>query len=221
MKIFLIISCCLAGVSVCEPAFSQAKYFDPVVVQQLVDQNKKTFSGNTEGFNNQVISTAGATKLKQMEDKCKQVFDYLDDKLNQGFIVLADALTAKQIIQTMADIYSYQKIIAVYLVKKPWLAVFYYKDEAQIITEAESLLSLITLCVLTYGQINKMSVEERRIVYTQIQDELSRLRFNSMSMATMFSMASFGDDLKHTPLFQPVFQDKVLVGQVLNDWKNK
>lgn len=220
MKIFLILSFCLAGACFSKGAFSQVKYFNPVVVQQLVDQNKKTFSENTEGFDNQVASTAGVTKLKQMEDKCKQVFDYLDDKLNQGFIALADALTAKQIIQTMADIYSYQKIIGAYLVKKPWLAVFYYKDEAQIITEAESLISLITLCVLTYGQINKMSVEERKIVYTQIQSELSRLKFNSMSMAAMFSMASFGDDLKKASIYQPVFQDKILVGQVIKDWKN-
>lgn len=202
------------------PVLGQKRFFDPTNTQLLVWKNKKDYDDHKEGKKNQEIETIEMTKLKAVGEKCKQVFDYLDDKVSKSFIVIADVYTAKEIAESVKRCFQYQKTILYWVSKNPWLAVVYYKYEAKIINDVKSLVALISMCVVTYGQISKMSVANRRIVYSQIQQEMNRIEFKSMGLASLCQMAAYGENLRSFKVLWPYFNDKEAVERVIKAWKN-
>lgn len=202
------------------PVSGQKRFFDPTNTQLLVWKNKKDYDDNKEGKKNQEVETVSMTKLKSVGEKCKQVFDYLDNKISKAFIVIADVYTAKEIAESIKRCYDYQSKILYWVSKKPWLAVVYYNYEAKIIKDVKSLIALTSLCVITYAQISKMSVANRRIVYAQIEQEMKRIEFKSMGLAALCQMAAYGENLRSFKVLQPYFNDKEAVERVIKAWKN-
>src|SRR5699024_1978458 len=121
--------------------------------------------------------------LKRVGNKCKDVFDKLDNKVKDIYIVVVDVYTASKIANGVVKCFNYQKEILHWVTKKPWLAAIYYDYEAKIIKNAQSLVELCTMCVATYGTISKMSVANRRIVYHKISQEVQKLVVQSSALA--------------------------------------
>src|ERR1035441_1921661 len=155
---------------------AQPNLWDIPTTEALIAHNKTNFSDNKTVNQNQAASTVTVGILKNTKDKCKQLMDSLDRRLNSLYIILADATLAIQIGNIMSDVYRYQSDAFQLVLKYPYAAFLYYNNQQKIIQDAESLFNLVYLVILSYGDIGKMKVSSRKIVYTQIVSEMGYLR---------------------------------------------
>src|ERR1035441_8546552 len=101
---FLIIGAALlAGIR----ANAQPNLWDIPTTEALIAHNKTNFSDNKTVNQNQAASTITVGFLKSTKDKCKQLMDSLDKRLNSLYIILADATLAIQVGNIMSDVYQY------------------------------------------------------------------------------------------------------------------
>jgi len=76
------------------------------------------------------------------------------------------------------------------------------------------------MVVLSYGDIGKMKVSERKIVYTQIVMQLGYLRAKCSALNGQLKMIDFSETYKDSRGFQYIDMDKAKVNQIINDWKH-
>ncbi|HLR36567.1 MAG TPA: hypothetical protein VK084_00870 [Chitinophagaceae bacterium] len=202
-------------------AFGQKRFFDPINTGILVNKAIRNYDYNTEGAKKQTAIAVDMEELKRIGNKCKDVFDKLNNKVKDLYIVVADVYTASKITKGVVKCFTYQKEILHWVTKKPWLAVVYYDYEAKIINNAQSLIELCTMCVATYGTISKMSVANRRIVYARISNEIQKLVVQSGALAGLCEWASKGEALKNAKILRPYFNDKEAVEEIVKEWNQK
>ena len=147
---------------------AQPNIWDIPATEALIAHNKTNFADNKTVKNNQLESTVTVGVLKNTKDKCKRLIDSLDKRLNSLYIILADATLAIQVSQIMKDILEYQSESFQLVLKYPYASFLYYNNQQKIIDDAGSVFNLIYMVILSYGDIGKMKVSERKIVYTQI-----------------------------------------------------
>ncbi len=215
IAISIVAFCLTASVS------AQKKLFDPVNTGMLVNKAIRNYDYNTEGAKKQTAISVDMEELKRVGNKCKDVFDKLDNKVKDIYIVVADVYTASKIMKGVVKCSKYQKEILHWVTKKPWLAVIYYDYEAKIIKNAQSLVELCTMCVATYGTISKMSVANRRIVYHKISHEVQKLAVQSSALAGVCEWASKGEALKNAKILRPYFDDKEAGEEIVKEWNKK
>ena len=201
-------------------AEAQPNIWDIPATEVLIAHNKTNFADNKTVKNNQLKSTVTVGVLKNTKDKCKRLIDSLDKRLNSLYIILADATLAIQVSHIMSDVYEYQSESFQLVLKYPYTSFLYYNNQQKIIDDARSVFSLIYMVVLSYGDIGKMKVSERKIVYTQIIMQLGYLRAKCSVLAHCLKMADFSETYKNSRGWQYVDMDKEKVKQILNDWKH-
>lgn len=201
-------------------AEAQTNIWDIPATEALISHNKTNFSDNKTAKENQLKSTVTVGVLKNTKDKCKQLIDSLDKRLNSLYIILADATLAIQVSKILADIYEYQAESFQLILKYPYSAFLYYNNQQKIIKDAESLLSLIYMVVLSYGDIGKMKVSERKIVYTHIIMEMGYLRAKCSALDGQLRMIDFSETYKNSKGWNYINMDKNKVDEILNDWKH-
>ncbi len=204
--------------------FSQVKaqpnIWDIPATEALIAQNKTNFDDNKTVKNNQLESTVTVSVLKNTKDKCKRLIDSLDKRLNSLYIILADATLAIQVSQIMKDIFEYQAESFQLVLKYPYASFLYYNNQQKIIDDAGSVVNLIYMVILSYGDIGKMKVSERKIVYTQIIMQLGYLRAKCGALYGQLKMIDFSETFKNSRGFHYIDMDKAKVNQIINDWKH-
>jgi hypothetical protein len=199
---------------------AQPNIWDIPATEALISHNKTNFSDNKTVNENQAASTVTVGVLKSTKDKCKQLIDSLDKRLNSLYIILADAILAIQVSNIMSDIYQYQSDAFQLVLKYPYAAFLYYDNQQKIIEDAKSIFNLIYMVVLSYGDIGKMKVAERKIVYTQIISQLGYLRAKCSALVGQLQMIDFSEKYKNSNGWNYIDMDKDKVNQILNDWKH-
>ena len=204
--------------------FSQVKaqpnIWDIPATEALIAHNKTNFDDNKTVKNNQLESTVTVGVLKNTKDKCKRLIDSLDKRLNSLYIILADATLAIQVSQIMKDIFEYQAESFQLVLKYPYASFLYYNNQQKIIDDAGSVVNLIYMVILSYGDIGKMKVSERKIVYTQIIMQLAYLKAKCNALNGQLKMIDFSETYKNSRGFQYIDMDKAKVNQIINDWKH-
>lgn len=199
---------------------AQTNIWDIPATEALISHNKTNFSDNKTVNQNQAASTVTVSVLKRTKDKSKQLMDSLDKRLNSLYIILADATLAIQVANIMSDIYEYQSDAFQLVLKYPFAAFLYYNNQQGIINDAKSIFNLIYMVVLSYGDIGKMKVSERKIVYTQIIMQIGYLRAKCSALVGQLQMIDFSEKYKNSNGSNYIDMDKVKANQVLNDWKH-
>ena len=204
--------------------FSQVKaqpnIWDIPATEALISHNKTNFSDNKTVKENQVKSTVTVGFLKETKDKCKQLIDSLDKRLNSLYIILADATLAIQVGNIMSDVYQYQSDAFQLVLKYPYAAFLYYNNQQKIIKDVENLFNLIYMVVLSYGDIGKMKVSERKIVYTHIIMQMGYLRAKCSALYGQLQMIDFSETYKNSRGWNYINVDKDKVNEILNSWKH-
>lgn len=201
-------------------AKAQPNIWDIPATEALISHNKTNFADNKTAKENQLKSTVTVGVLKRTKDKCKQLIDSLDKRMNSLYIILADATLAIQVSKILADIYEYQSESFQLILKHPYAAFLYYNNQQKIIKDAESLLSLIYMVVLSYGDIGKMKVSERKIVYTHIIMQMGYLRAKCNALDGQLKMIDFSETYKSSRGWNYINMDKSKVDEILNNWKH-
>jgi len=199
---------------------AQPNIWDIPATEALIAHNKTNFSDNKTVKNNQLKSTVTVGVLKNAKDKCKRLMDSLDKRLNSLYIILADATLAVQVSQIMKDIFEYQAESFQLVFKYPYASFLYYNNQQKIIDDARSVFNLIYMVILSYGDIGKMKVSERKIVYTQIVMQLGYLRAKFSALNGQLKMIDFSETYKDSRGFKYIDMDKAKVNQIINDWKH-
>ena len=210
--LFLFCFCCNAK--------AQPNIWDIPATEALIAHNKTNFDDNKTVKNNQLESTVTVGVLKNTKDKCKRLVDSLDKRLNSLYVILADATLAIQVSQIMKDIFEYQAESFQLVLKYPYASFLYYNNQQKIIDDAGSMFNLIYMVILSYGDIGKMKVSERKIVYTQIIMQLGYLRAKCSALNGQLKMIGFSETYKNSRGFQYIDMDKAKVNQIINDWKH-
>ena len=201
-------------------AEAQPNIWDIPATEALIAHNKTNFADNKTVKNNQLESTVTVGVLKNTKDKCKRLIDSLDKRLNSLYIILADATLSIQVSNIMRDILEYQSESFQLVLKYPYASFLYYNNQQKIIDDAGSVFSLIYMVILSYGDIGKMKVSERKIVYTQIIMQLGYLRAKCNALNGQLKMIDFSETYKNSRGFQYIDMDKAKVNQIINDWKH-
>lgn len=209
---FLFCFCCIAE--------AQPNIWDIPATEAMISHNRSNFSDNNTAKENQLKSTITVGVLKITKDKCKKLMDSLDKRLNSLYIVLADATLAIQVSQIMKDIFDYQAGSFQLVLKYPYASFLYYNNEQKIIDDAGSVSNLIYMVILSYGDIGKMKVSERKIVYTQIVMQLAYLKAKCNALNGQLKMIDFSETYKNSRGYQYIDMDKNKVSQIINDWKH-
>lgn len=199
---------------------AQPNIWDIPATEALISHNKTNFADNKTAKENQAKSTVTVGVLKTTKDKCKQLIDSLDKRMNSLYIILADATLALQVSIIVADIYDYQSESFRLILKYPYAAFLYYNNQQRIIKDAESMLSLIYMVILSYGDIGKMKVSERKMVYTHIIMQMGYLRAKCSVLDGQLRMIDFAETYKNSRGWNYINMDKNKVNQILNDWKH-
>ena len=201
-------------------AEAQPNIWDIPATEALIAHNKTNFADNKMVKNNQLKSTVTVGVLKNTKDKCKRLIDSLDKRLNSLYIIMADAVLTIQVSGIMRDILEYQGESFQLVLKYPYASFLYYNNQQKIIDDARSVFSLIYMVILSYGDIGKMKVSERKIVYTQIVMQLGYLRAKCSALNGQLKMIEFSETYKNSRGFQYIDMDKDRVNQIINDWKH-
>ena len=204
----------------CRIAEAQPNIWDIPATEAMISHNKTNFSDNKTAKENQLKSTVTVGVLKNAKDECKKLMDSLDNRLNSLYIVLADATLAIQVSQIMRDILDYQAESFQLVLKYPYASFLYYNNQQKIIDDAGSLFNLIYMVILSYGDIGKMKVSERKIVYTQIIMQLAYLKAKCNALNGQLKMIDFSETYKNSRGYQYIDMDKNKVSQIINDWKH-
>jgi hypothetical protein len=199
---------------------AQPNIWDIPATEALISHNKTNFSDNKTVKENQVKSTVTVGFLKETKDKCKQLIDSLDKRLNSLYIILADATLAIQVGNIMSDVYQYQSDAFQLVLKYPYAAFLYYNNQQKIIKDVENLFNLIYMVVLSYGDIGKMKVSERKIVYTHIIMQMGYLRAKCSALYGQLQMIDFSETYKNSRGWNYINMDKDKVNEILNSWKH-
>ena len=201
-------------------AEAQPNIWDIPATEALIAHNKTNFADNKTVKNNQLKSTVTVGVLKNTKDKCKRLIDSLDKRLNSLYIIMADAVLTIQVSSIMRDILEYQGESFQLVLKYPYASFLYYNNQQKIIDNARSVFNLIYMVILSYGDIGKMKVSERKIVYTQIVMQLGYLRAKCGALNGQLKMIDFSETYKNSRGFQYIDMDKDKVKQIINDWKH-
>ena len=199
---------------------AQPNIWDIPSTEALISHNKTNFSDNKTAKENQVKSTFAIGVLKKTKDKCKQLIDSLDKRMTSLYIILADATLAIQVSKIMADILDYQAESFQLVIKYPYAAFLYYNNQQKIIKDAKSLINLIYMVVLSYRDIGKMKVSERKIVYTHIIMQMGYLRAKCSALDGQLKMIDFSETYRNSRGWNYIDMDKNKLNQILNNWKH-
>lgn len=194
--------------------------WDIPTTEALISHNQQNYQDNKEVKDKQLQSTATVTVLKTTKDRCKELMDSLDQRLSSLFIIVADGLLALRVSSIMKDIYEYQSGSFQIVIRNPDAALLYYNNQVKIIDDAKSVTNLIAMVILSYTDIGKMKVADRKIVYTQIIKQLNYLKERCHILNVLLQNVEFSDLYKKSKTWQYIDMDKKMVEDILNGWKH-
>ncbi len=217
MKTVLFIALCFL-LSI--PAAQAQEYFDMGTTSALVSQNKKNYSDHQKARDNQLLSQATVSSWKSTKASCKKIMDSLNARLTQAYIVYADLVTVADVATAMADITGLQAESLGLAAKYPYALQLFVSGELKIVDDAVSLYKLVALIVISYGDINKLSVASRKMVFMQVSEQLRYLRARCKTLNGQLKSIELGDLYRNTKTWNYIDMDKTKMNDILKGWKN-
>jgi hypothetical protein len=149
----------------------------------------------------------------------KSLVDNIDKRMNSFFIITADVSTTIHIYQCVSQVLSYQQQALSLSAKYPWLIAWAADTESSIVADATDLLGFLSLIVLSYGDLNKISVASRKQIYTELDHQLSKIVLDAQYLVAKLKMVDLAETYKNTPQWQFVNNDKKLADGILGSFK--
>lgn len=215
MKTLLLLTLIIVSPNI----YAQTEYADPVVTQILVEQNKANYKDNKEALRNQLLSHATVETWRSAQNDFKKIVDKIDKHLTQAFIVAADITTLYNIYNSLDEMVDYQQKSFQILYKYPWAAGWFYEKQSQVYKSAVDLVGFITVIILSYGDINKMKVSSRKMVFFELNTLVAVLRAQCYSLYQKMRQVEFAQLYKNTSGYQFFNKDKELIKEILKDLK--
>lgn len=199
--------------------YTQQQVWDVTFTEIQISQNKHHYSDNVDAKNNQLLSLATVEAWKTQQSKFNDLVNNIDKWVKNGFIVLSDFGTAYEVYTKMKDLISLQGKSFDLIYKHPWAIPIFVSREKSVITEAEGLVALIYMLVVTEGPINKMRVAERRLLYQELRDQLQLLLRHSKGLYYRIQSIDLQEIYKSVKPIQWLNNDAQLVNNVIKDFK--
>jgi hypothetical protein len=149
----------------------------------------------------------------------KQLTDAIDKRMNSFFIITADVSTTIHVYQSISQVLSYQQQALSLATRYPWLMSWAMNTEGVIVLDATDLLAFISLIVVSYGDLNKISVGSRKQIYTELDHQLSKIVQDAQFLVAKLKVVDLAETYKNTPQWQSVNNDKKLVNGILGSFK--
>lgn len=198
---------------------AQSDYFDTPTITALIEQNKTDYNNHKAFRDNQILAQTTANSLKTSTTKMKMLVDNIDKRMNTIFIITADVSTTIHIYSCLDQVLSSQITALKLVAKYPWLAFWVTKYEENIVLSAKGLLSFTTLIVTTYGDLNKLSVGDRKQIYNEVDHQLSKIVINAKGMVYELQMIDLNYRIKNSPQSQMINNDKKLIAGIMKSFK--
>lgn len=196
------------------------QYFDMGTTTALIAQNKRNYSDHQKARDGQLASQATVSSWKTTKATCKKIMDSLDNRLKQAYIVYADLVTIAEVAGTMADITQMQAQSLSLVAKYPYATALFTSGELKIADDAVSLYKLVALIVISYGDINKLSVSSRKMVFMQVSEQLRYLRARCETLYQQLRAMELGELYKNTKAWNYIDMDKTKMQDILKNWKH-
>ncbi len=198
---------------------AQSDYFDTPTITALIEQNKTDYNNHKVFRNNQILSQTSANSLKTNTTKMKMLVDNIDKKMSSIFIITADISTTVHIYSCIDQVLASQITALKLVAKYPWLALWVTKYEENIVSSANDLLRFCMLMVATYGDLNKISVGDRKQIYNEVDHQLSKIVINAKGMVYELQMIDLNFRIKNSPQSQIINNDKKLIAGIMKSFK--
>lgn len=199
--------------------FSQSQYWDMAYTQILVEQNKSNFKDNQESLQNQYGSHATVLLWKNAENDFKKIVDKIDRHLTSAFIVAADITTLYNIYKSLDEMIGYQNESFKILYRYPWAAGWFFDKQADVYKSARDMVSFMLVIVYSYGDINKMQVSSREMIFRELNSLVAMLRAKCYSLYSKMKQVELAQLYKNTKAYDFFNKDKEKVQEILKGIK--
>lgn len=198
---------------------AQSDYFDTPTISALIEQNKTDYNNHKVFRNNQILTQTSANSLKTSTTKMKVLVDNIDKKMNSIFIITADISTTIHIYSCIDQVLASQITALKLVAKYPWLALWVTKYEENIVASANDLLRFCMLMVSTYGNMNKISVGDRKQIYNELDHQLSKIVIDANGMVYELQMIDLNFRIENSAPSQIINHDKKLIAGIMKSFK--
>lgn len=197
----------------------QTNYFDVGAINVLISENKSNYSDHQSVRNKQLISEVSVSTWKKSTNEMKRLVSLIDKRMNSIFIITADAGTTFRMYQSFKSVLSYQQQAIATARKYPWLVFWAAQVESIIINDAIDISRFLYLMIVTYGDINKMTVASRKLIYTELDHQLSKIVLDAQFLVAKLKMVDFAETFKNTSIWRSINNDKNITKDILKEFK--
>lgn len=199
--------------------YAQQDVWDIPATEVMIAHNKKNFSDHEESRNNQMLSQGTVLSWKKTTNQFKSLSDFIDKRLTSAFIVVADATTLYHIYNQLKEMTTYERKALEIAYRHPWTAPILASEEIKIVKSGTELFNYLSLIVLSYGDISKMKVSARKIIFHQIELQVAVLRARCYSLYNMMKRLDLATEIKNSKPGQIINKDAQIIKDILNNFK--
>jgi hypothetical protein len=209
----------LVFVSMALISYAQTDTWDIPATEQMIGHNKQNYSDHNDAKNNQVISQATVSNWKNSTNQFKSLSDYIDKRLTSAFIVIADVTTLYNIYNQLAEMMDYEQKSFAIVKRHPWAVPLMVSEQTRIIKSGNDLFNYISLLVLSYGDISKMKVSARKVIFHSIDLQVGVLKARCYSMYNMMKRLDLTSEIRNSKPGQMINKDKQIIRDILKNFK--
>lgn len=204
---------------IAEINYAQQDIWDIPATEQMISHNKQNYSDHQEAKNNQLASQATVLEWKNSTNQFKTVSDFIDKRLTSAFIVVADVTTLYNIYSQLAEMMQYEGKSLEIVKRHSWAATYMASEQAKIIKSGTDLFNYISLLVLSYGEISKMKVSARKVVFHSIDLQVGVLKARCYSMYNMMKRLDLTSEIRKSKPVQIINKDQQIIKDIFRNIK--
>lgn len=199
--------------------FAQGDTWDIPATELMISHNRINFSDHEQVTANQVVSEGTVSGWKGSTARFKSLSDVVDKRLTSAFIVVADASTLYNIYNQLSEMINYENMALKIAYKYPWLAPVLTKEEGKILKSGTDLFDYLSLIILSYGDLSKMKVSARKVIFREIDMQIAVLKGRCYSLYQMMNRFDATEQIRNTKPSIYINKDAQLVKDILKNLK--
>lgn len=199
--------------------YAQQDTWDVPATELMISHNKQNYSDHQDVKNNQFASQATVSVWKNSTNQFKTLSDYIDKRLTSAFIVVADVTTLYNIYSQLSEMITYEQKSLVIAKRHPWAAPLLASEQAAIINSGNDLFSYISLLIMSYGDISKMKVSARKVIFHSIDLQVGVLKARCYSMYAMMKRLDLTSEIRKSKPVQMINKDQQIIKDILKNIK--
>jgi hypothetical protein len=201
-------------------AFGQQSVIDIVAMHQLIDESKSEHTAQVKARNQQAANSATEASNMTLLAKMKNTYRTLQQRYNTLGTAIDIAEIGLQAKPMVAQIIKYQEQIVALAEKNPATVALGYQTEIEFAGKAEELLGYVTGLTLSLGDVNQMKASDRKILFNDVIQQLSRIQELSGNMVNLLQYSSLASVFKSIDPFDSyISQDKNMVEHIIQNAK--